>query len=199
VLLPVACDTNSGQQENNKRDFNGAYKNEYLNRVAFPMGGIGAGMICLEGTGGISHVSVRNKPDIFNEPFVFSAISIKGLKNGAKVLEGPVADWKVFGNPTTGNGNGKGVDGFPHFEKATFTARFPFVTVKLEDNDIPLEVSVTGWSPFIPGDADNSSLPVASLEYTFKNSSNEAIEALFSCHVENFMQIEKKSDWGRTI
>ena len=38
------------------------------------MGGIGAGMICLEGTGALSHVSLRNKPDVFNEPCVFAAI-----------------------------------------------------------------------------------------------------------------------------
>ena len=43
------------------RIFNSNYSNEYLNKVAFPIGGIGAGMICLEGTGAISHVSVRNK------------------------------------------------------------------------------------------------------------------------------------------
>ncbi len=196
VILPVACDTNTGQRENNERAFNGSYENEYLNRVAFPMGGIGAGMICLEGTGGISHVSVRNKPDIFNEPFIFSAISIKGLENGAKVLEGPIADWKVFGNARAGNGNGRGASGYPHFETAKFSARFPFAMVELEDDDIPLEVSITGWSPFIPGDADNSSLPLASLEYTFKNTSNEALETLFSCHTENFMQIETPSTWG---
>ncbi len=196
VVLSVSCNTNSNQNKSSERVFNGVYENEYLNRIAFPMGGIGAGMICLEGTGGISHVSVRNKPDIFNEPFMFSAISIKGLKNGAKVLEGPIVDWKVFGNPTTGNGDGKGADGYPHFEKATFSSRFPFATVKLEDNDIPLEVSVTGWSPFIPGDADNSSLPVASLEYKFKNTSNETMEALFSFHSENFIQIEKPNVWG---
>jgi hypothetical protein len=34
-----------------KRKYNGSTTNEFLNRVAFPMGGIGAGMICMEGTG----------------------------------------------------------------------------------------------------------------------------------------------------
>jgi len=196
MVLPLSCDVNKDKPVNKERAFNGSYENDYLNRIAFPMGGIGAGMICLEGTGGISHVSVRNKPDIFNEPMMFSAISIKGLENGAKVLEGPVANWKVFGNSETGNGAGKGADGFPHFKKATFAARFPFATVELEDDDIPLEVSITGWSPFIPGDADNSSLPVASLEYTFKNTSNDAIQALFSFHTENFMKVEMPSEWG---
>ncbi|NOY38243.1 MAG: hypothetical protein GXO83_11810, partial [Chlorobi bacterium] len=196
MILPLSCNVHPDESGNNGRIFNGPYENEYLNRVAFPLGGIGAGMICLEGTGGISHVSVRNKPDIFNEPFMFSAISIKGLKNGAKVLEGPVPGWKVFGNPMSGNGTGKGADGYPHFEKATFSARFPFATVNLEDEDIPLEIHITGWSPFIPGDADNSSLPVAALEYTFKNTSGNTVQALFSFHTENFMQIGKTSEWG---
>ena len=42
------------------------------------MGGLGAGMICLEGTGALSHVSIRNRPEVFNEPVVFAAISVKG-------------------------------------------------------------------------------------------------------------------------
>jgi uncharacterized protein (DUF608 family) len=192
----VSCGENSDPGVNT-RSFNGSYQNEYLNRIAFPMGGIGTGMICLEGTGGISHVSVRNKPDIFNEPFMFAAISIKGLENGAKVLEGPVPGWKLFGLATSGNGNARGVIGYPHFEKASFQCRFPFATVELQDEDIPLDVSLTGWSPFIPGDADNSSLPVASLEYTFKNTSNQDIQAVFSYHAENFMRMETISEWGR--
>src|SRR5438045_5864926 len=62
-----------------KHDYNGTYTGPYLNRVAFPIGGMGAGMFCMEGTGAISHMSVRHKPEIFNEPGMFAAISIKRL------------------------------------------------------------------------------------------------------------------------
>ena len=86
------------------RAYNGWYSGPHLNRVAFPIGGIGAGMICLEGTGAFSHVSLRNQPDVFNEPFTFAAISVKGLARGAKVLEGPVPNWKVFGAEGAANG-----------------------------------------------------------------------------------------------
>ena len=144
-----------------KRKYNGEYTNEFLNRVAFPIGGIGAGMFCMEGTGAISHMSVRNKPDIFNEPGMFAAISIKGLKNGAKILEGPVPDWKKFGQRDAGNGLGGATTGLPHFQNASFNARFPFGHLDLTDSDLPFKVQVTGWSPFIPTDEDNSSLPVA--------------------------------------
>src|SRR5688572_18926121 len=44
-----------------QRDYNGTYKDDFLNRIAFPIGGLGAGMFCLEGTGAISHMSIRSK------------------------------------------------------------------------------------------------------------------------------------------
>jgi uncharacterized protein (DUF608 family) len=196
LLFLFSCGEDPGTSRQ-ERSFNGSYENELLSRIAFPMGGIGTGMVCLEGAGGISHVSVRNHPDIFNEPFVFAAVAVKGLENGAKVLEGPVPGWKVFGLAGSGNGNARGVNGYPHFEKAAFLCRFPFATVTLQDDDIPLDISLTGWSPFIPGDADRSSWPVAAVEYTFKNNSSREVAAVFSYHAENFMRMEEINEWGR--
>src|SRR3954463_15423231 len=116
---------NDPAKTSQKRKYNSPYKNEYLNRVAFPIGGIGAGMFCIEGTGAISHMSVRNKPDIFNEPAMFAAISVKGLKNGAKVLEGQVQDWKMFGQRGSGNGSSGTTFGLPRFFTASFKTKFP--------------------------------------------------------------------------
>ena len=83
-------------QNSEGREFNGKYQKEYLDKIAFPIGGIGAGMFCLEGTGAISHVSLRHHPDVMNEPYTFAAIYVKGVENGAKVLEGQVPTWKLF-------------------------------------------------------------------------------------------------------
>ena len=79
-----------------KRHYTGVYEREYLNRVAFPLGGIGAGMLCLEGTGALSHFSLRNRPEVFNEPCVFAAIGVRGSAKLARVLEGPVPGWKLL-------------------------------------------------------------------------------------------------------
>jgi uncharacterized protein (DUF608 family) len=182
---------------NNSREFNGIYSGEFLNRVAFPIGGIGAGMVCLEGTGTISHVSVRNKPDMLYEPFMYAAICVKSKKkNIVKVLEGPVPEWKYFGRPYSSTGLGKTSYGFPRFRETTFIARFPFGKINLKDEEIPLKVTITGWSPFIPNDPDNSSLPVGALEYHFVNSSNKTQEAIFSFNSENFMHILLPSMWN---
>jgi len=194
VILTGCSKDNPYRSADQQRNFNEAYKGDYLNRIAFPIGGLGAGMICLDGNGAFSTVSVRNKPDAFNTPFMFAALSVPSRNNAAKILEGPVQSWKIFGTP--GTANGSDLFGCPRFEKASFEARFPFGTVKLTDRDMPVEASITGWSPFIPGDADNSGLPVGGLEYTFANTTKDEVDAVFSFHAENFMRVEEPSEWG---
>jgi uncharacterized protein (DUF608 family) len=172
------------------RAFNGPYTGEQLGQISFPMGGIGAGMICLDGAGALSQVSIQNHPDLFNEPCIFAAIAIKGAQPNARVLEGPVPARKVFGLPGSGDGYQGATYGLPRFERASFEARFPFGKVSLSDPAFPLEVELTGWSPFEPGDADNSSLPAAALEYSFVNRSTAMIEAVFSFNAKNFLVTE---------
>lgn len=173
----------------NNRLYNTTYTKEYLNRIAFPIGGIGAGMFCMEGTGSVSHMSIRSKPELFNEPGMFAAISVKGLANGAKLLEGPVPDWKKFGQKDSGYGATGATTGLPHFRSAAFTARFPFAHLDISDRDLPLKVRITGWSPFIPTEDDNSSLPVGAMEYQFTNTGATPLEAIFSFNAKNFLKI----------
>ena len=168
--------------------FNTTYTGEQLHHVAFPLGGIGAGMICLEGTGSLSHVSLRHAPDIHHEPYMFSAISVIGRPKASRVLEGPVPGWKIMGRGGGGGGSGT-TYGLPRFSDASFRCRFPFATVDLSDPEVPLDVAITGWSPFQPGDADGSSLPAAALEYRFTNRCSEALEAVFSHNAKNFMAV----------
>ena len=175
ILLGLLISPYAGscQEKPSGHLFNGSYSGKNLDRLAFPIGGIGAGMFCMEGTGAISHLSVNNRPEVYNEPFAFAAISVKGLANGAKVLEAPVPTWKIFGREGTGNGGGGTTYGLPRFKNGSFLPRFPFATLELEDKDLPLQVKVLGWSPFIPTDEDNSSLPSGAMEYHFKNTSAE--------------------------
>lgn len=191
ALILVAFSPRGMAADPGGHDWNGPHTGEHLARIAFPIGGMGAGMVCLEGCGALSHVSVRNRPEVFNEPCAFAAIHVKGLPNGSKLLEGPVPRWKAFGQPNSGNGSRGTTYGLPRFARASFLARFPFAAVTLADPDVPLAVEITGWSPFVPGDADSGSLPVGALEYQFRNTANKRIEAVFSWHAANFMRAEK--------
>ena len=186
--------------------YNGPYTGANLDRVAFPMGGIGAGMICLEGAGMLSHFSLHNHPDVFREEKVFAAICVKGEKNTARVLEGPVPKWKIFAvqpgqGPYDGPGNGLGSTtyGLPRFREASFVARFPFAVVTLTDPKMPLKVEIIGWSPFAPPDADSASLPMVGLEYKFVNTSGRRIEAVYSFNAANFMAMQGNPPSIKTI
>ena len=128
-----------------RRTFNGPYFAEYLSRVAFPLGGIGAGMVCIEGTGALSHVSVRNAPEVFHEPLLFAALSVKGRKSFARVLEGPVPSWKAFGTANAGNGGSGKSYGLPRFARAEFLARFPFATITLRHPRAPVNAAICAW------------------------------------------------------
>ena len=181
------------------RAYNDSYSGEQTNYIAYPMGGLGAGMICLDGTGSLSHVSVRNRPEIFNQPYVFSALCVKGDPNVARVLEARVPSWKLFGLPGTGGGLKGRNFGLPRFSSASFAARFPFAAINLDDESVDVQVDITGWSPFIPGDADSSSLPMASIEYRFKNPTSRSIETVYSFNSVNFMADGLGNDCIRSV
>jgi len=165
------------------------YLGENTQHIAFPLGGIGAGMFCLEGRGALSHFSLRHAPSVFHEPLVFAAISVLGDKPVARVLEGQVPVWKVYGARGAGNGLAGKTYGLPRFRNASFQSRFPFAKVELSDSAVPLRAVIEGWSPFTPGDADSSSAPVAGLEYCFENTSSSPVHAVFSFHAGNFMAV----------
>ena len=193
LLLHLQSCTCEDTATSSKREYNTAYEGEFNNRIAFPIGGMGAGMYCIEGTGYFSHMSVRHHPDIFKEPVMFAALHVKGYENGAKLLEGPVAEWRKFGAPRSGLGSSGSNYGLPRFSQSSFESRFPFGQVSLKDDDIPVDVTIVAWNPFIPGDEDNSGLPVGILEYTFENKSGKTIETVFSFNSRNFMQSNRTS------
>jgi len=168
-------------------DYNKSYTGHELDHIAYPIGGIGTGMFCFEGTGAISNMSLRHVPELFHEPCTFAAICVKGETNVAKVLETNVPDYKKFGRYEGGMGVGQTTWGLPRFDEGEFSARFPFAQLQLRDEEMPLDVKIVVWNPFIPADADDSGLPVAGFEYTFTNTSDKDVEAIFSFNTRNFV------------
>ncbi len=172
------------------------YKGKQLDRIGFPMGGLGAGMLCLEGTGALAQISIRNAPNVSFEPNIFAALHICGEHPNTRVLEAPVPTFKIMRSPDGGMmGAGNGLVGknygLPRFNgEAEFQSKFPFANIKLVEETIPLNVSLTGWSPFIPGDEDRSGMPFAAVEYRFENPTDEQISAVFSFNAFNFMGLD---------
>ena len=170
------------------------FQHRRILQTAMPLGGIGAGCICLNGHGGLQDFSIRNRPETSALPdghthvsdAAFALLRIGGKKPVTRLLEGPLPTGKIYdqGLQTQGYRH-SGHEGLPRFRHSRFSSGYPFGRVELSDAAVPLEVDITGWSPFIPLDETASSLPCAILEYTLKNVSRARVDAEFSFHLSH--------------
>ena len=145
-------------------------------------------MICIEGNGALSNMSVRHVPNMGFNRIIYASLCLKQPQgNVARVLEGPVPAWKIVGTRDSHSGCWRQSWGLPRFSQAEFTSQFPFSVIRLSDPRLGVDVELTAWSPFTPGETDDSCAPVAALEYRFCNRTNFPIEAVFGFHSENWI------------
>ncbi len=172
------------------------YAGPNLLQIAMPLGGLGAGNVCLNGYGGLQDFSIRNKPETSavpdghgNRDSAFAILHVKGRHSITRLIEGPMPPEKIYNLGTKGQGHrGGGHEGIPRFKTCSFVGQYPFGTVRLYDHDVPLEVELTGFNPFIPLDDLNSGIPCAILEYTFTNRTKKKTEFEFSYHLSHLAE-----------
>lgn len=171
------------------------FSGDKATQVAMPIGGIGTGCICVNGSGGLQDFSIRTRPETTALPSgftsnspeaAFAILHIKGPAPVTKLVEGPFPPFKIFDQGLQGQGLRRGgFEGFPRFEKSNFRGEFPFAEVRFADHAVPLDVSLVAWNPFIPLDDKNSGIPCAILEYTLHNTSPLAVDYQFSYHLSH--------------
>jgi len=169
------------------------FSGEKSTQIALPLGGIGAGCICLNGYGGLQDFSIWNHPATTALPegyassqAGFAVLHIKKPAPVTKLVEGPFPALKIFDQGLQGEGYRRGgFEGFPRFEKCEFKGEYPFGEAKISDSSVPLHVTLTAWNPFIPLDDKNSGIPCAILEYTLRNASHQTVEYELSYHLSH--------------
>lgn len=184
-----------------QRTFSGAD----LLQIALPLGGIGAGNICINGVGGVQDFSVRGNPTLSSMPdghvpsdSAFATLYFPGL-GVARMVEGPMPPEKIYNLGLKGQGFREGGhEGFPRFRNCTFRGEFPFATVQLSDPTLPISVEITAFSPFIPLDDRDSSIPCAVLEYELKNTTGEPVAYEFGYHLSHLAHDGKGHHFGLT-
>ena len=171
------------------------FSGDRATQVAMPLGGLGAGSICLNGYGGLQDFSIRERPETSALPSgftsnspeaAFAVLHIKGEPATTRLVEGPFPAFKIFDQGLQGEGLRRGgFEGFPRFRNSSFKGEYPFGYVELADSSLPLEVELTAWSPFIPLDDKNSGIPSVILEYTLRNTSQKQVDYEFSYHLSH--------------
>ncbi|MBE6639876.1 MAG: hypothetical protein E7616_10645 [Ruminococcaceae bacterium] len=155
------------------------YRGNKLKEISFPLGGIGTGSIGLAGNGALLDWEIFNRPNKGSKNG-YSCFAVKALfpdgKSVTKILQGDhIKDFSgQYEKATQHNGFGYGpatntFAGFPHFSNVKFDGNFPIALLTFKDDDFPAQVELLAFNPFIPLDADNSSIPAAFFQIKIKS------------------------------
>lgn len=160
------------------------YQNEFTREISFPIGGIGTGSVGLGGNGRLMDFEIFNRPSkgSINR---FSHFAIKAIVNNKPITYILNSDLekdymgqyssKIFAGYGFGP-NDHTMCGFPHFKSLTFNGEFPIANLNFSDDKFPASIKMTAFNPFIPNDADNSSIPAAFFEFEVENTYTETLE-----------------------
>lgn len=141
------------------------YHGSDLRKIGMPVGGLCAGQLYLGGDGKLWHW------DIFNQ-YVAT-----GDAHYAHPLEPSSPIDQGFGLRTTVRGKSefRTLDG-KGFSDITFRGEYPIGNVAYHDANCPTAVTLEAFSPFIPLNTADSSLPATILQFTVKNISEEKVD-----------------------
>ena len=144
------------------------YRGEELKWIGMPVGGICAGQLYLGGDGKLWHW------DIFNQH----------MGTGAGHYAKPVTPTSPLEQKFTLAIGGKtrtlDKDGFTDI---SFRGEYPIARVEYRADDVA--VTLESFSPFIPLNTDDSSLPATVMQFTVKNTSSAPVEATLTGTLEN--------------
>ena len=188
-------DANAPNEADARIDPRFIYRGARRQYVAFPLGGIGTGSISLTGSGRLTDWSIRNRPAI-HQHNGYSHFAIKAERDGklidARVLNGPYEGLPT-GSPSRRKFDGFGfganrdsMTGAPHFDDATFIGRLPIAEIAFHREAFPGQVRMTAFSPFIPHNERDSSMPAALFAFDVENDTDAAIDYTIACTLGNY-------------
>ncbi|MGC8642131.1 MAG: GH116 family glycosyl-hydrolase, partial [Isosphaeraceae bacterium] len=147
---------------------------ESLARIGMPVGGICAGQLYLGGDGKLWHWDTFNSVEHTNEAHYAQPMPARSpLDQGfaVRIRSGEKAEIRTLDRAG--------------FADIRFRGEYPIGFVEYRDRACPIQVSLEGFSPFIPLNTADSSLPATLLSYRVKNVSTSPVEVELGGWLEN--------------
>jgi non-lysosomal glucosylceramidase len=152
----------------------GAYVDTRVAR-GFPLGGIGSGSVCFNTDGSFGELRCNNNWMCPIPPprGAFHALHVRD-RAGARALmlrrAGAVAEY----------------GGLPNVRSTRFIGLLPAFTLDYED-DLPLRVRLSGFTPHVPYDLRESTLPAAVFRFTLQNLGDASLDVALLFSFENVL------------
>ncbi len=151
------------------------FEEPFLSEIAFPLGGIGTGTVSLGGRGNLRDWEICNRPHKGrNIENTFFALWIKEENSEPKAY---ILEPQLKPPFRGGFGLDRGqLPGMPRLQKARFLGSYPFARMELEDDRIPLDISLECFNPFIPNNEKDSGIPAVIFYWQLKNTSKKTVD-----------------------
>ena len=182
---------NDGTTERSNR-----YTGTHLRAVAMPLGGIGTGSVALCGDGSLRQWQLNNNVNhLAFVPNSFFAIRAQRdrqpavarvLQCGALYTEDfpPVPSVNDYVVPEECR---RLLETLPGVQATEFVGEYPIAEIKYLDEALPVDVSLTAYSPFCPLDAQVSGLPAVIFRFTVRNPADRAASLHIAATLQNFV------------
>jgi len=157
-----------------------------LDHVGMPVGGLFAGTVYLGGDGRLWLWNVLNDD---REGIVPRSEPYKGenlnVRRGANYVAPAARNYPFeqnFGLRVDGKLRTLDAEGF---ENVSFVGQYPIGEATYEDDACALSVSLSAYSPFIPHNTPDSTLPATIMSYTVRNGGDKKVECDLFGWMEN--------------
>ncbi len=150
-----------------------------LRFIGMPVGGIGCGQLYLGGDGRLWLWDIFNQapPGDFGD--YRGPHYAKPLESVSPIEQGFALETRVAGQREVRRLDGRG------FRDVEFRGQYPIGHVEYRDAACPVEVSLEAFSPFIPLNVEDSSLPATLMSFTVHNAGKETVEVGVAGWLEN--------------
>lgn len=164
---------------------------EQLQYIGMPVGGICCGQLYLGGDGrlwlwdifkcnyrsGATSMQLAREDGHYAKPIPFG--EEYSPQNGADVMQGVALRIRHEDGVVVRTLDHRGFPG------VTFRGEYPVGKVSYRDDDLPVEIDLEAFSPFIPLKAKDSALPATILRYTLTNTSDSEVDVDLAGWMEN--------------
>ncbi|NNM86413.1 MAG: hypothetical protein HKL96_11735 [Phycisphaerales bacterium] len=159
--------------------------------IGMPVGGIGAGQLYLGGDGKLWWWDIFNlrtqsgsEGDYLNSPTQNNT----GDASQVVLAQGFALSFGPADKPIVRTLDQKG------FKTVGFVGQYPVGQVNYSDLDVPLAVKLEAFSPFLPGNLEQSAFPATIIEYTLTNTGSEPATCSIAGWLENAVLVHSGGD-----
>jgi len=203
IALFISCKQNvNNQKEGDKSPLKETYSIESRVRSGIAHGGIGTGYVELRKDGQFYNWTIFNNQPLGTGPlFNLRTNPLNPWRESLQFFivryqeEGKEAKLKILQlNNSLEEGGLESIDYYYPWmtavEKIEYSARFPFTYMTFTDKEMPLEIKMEAFSPFIPHDIKNSSLPGVYFNFTITSLSDKKVDVMILASQRNLTGYE---------